>query len=352
MTHAHSSDSHRLKAPSSLDAYKRAMRRIDRGVSADGIAAGAQTYCDAVVTWLLRNAKRIRPGTWMIWRAAARHYFSQEGTREALEADDRLVASSPREGFKGVRPGTTQNLYASASTRRRHVMGAHLRALTRHLSAQARPPKGERVDRSSVVIAGLRATQAAGLRPSEWPRAAWDAVDPYLLRIRTAKRRQAAQTLPGVSGDGRPLDRAVRILAEDRLWVDLYMGYVAIGCSEEGGYDAFYEATDRKRYEACRELGFQLTFYMARGQFSADRKKLFGVAAAAKEMGNAPRKASSYYGPVGKARKGVKAAWEAVTTSDALTMSEEQAQSSASTVPDLAPQIVDNGFFDGPSVSE
>ncbi|WP_223306579.1 MULTISPECIES: hypothetical protein [Achromobacter] len=92
---------------------------------------------------------------------------------------------------------------------------------------------------------------------------------------------------------------------EERLWVDLFLGYVARGCAQPGGYHAFYEAMDRKRYDVCQDLGITMTFYAARGQFGADRKKRNGLKAAAVEMGNSPRKASAYYGPIGKARPGV-----------------------------------------------
>src|SRR3546814_18257693 len=83
-----------------------------------------------------------------------------------------------------------------------------------------------------------------------------------------------------------PRERIVRIDPEDRLWVDLFLGYVARGCAQPGGYPAFYEAMDRKRYDVCQELCISLTFYMARGQFGADRKKRNGLAAAA-EIGRA-----------------------------------------------------------------
>jgi len=102
-----------------------------------------------------------------------------------------------------------------------------------------------------------------------------------------------------------PRERVVHIDPEERLWVDLFLGYVARGCAQAGGYHAFYEAMDRKRYEVCRDLGITITFYAGRGQFGADRKKRNGLKAAAVEMGNSPRKASSYYGPIGKARPGV-----------------------------------------------
>src|SRR3546814_14224986 len=46
-----------------------------------------------------------------------------------------------------------------------------------------------------------------------------------------------------------PRERIVRIDPEDRLWVDLFLGYVARGCAQPGGYPAFYEAMDRKRYD-------------------------------------------------------------------------------------------------------
>src|SRR3546814_15317696 len=92
-----------------------------------------------------------------------------------------------------------------------------------------------------------------------WPRADWTAPGSLDLKVRSAKRRQAAQTLPSMVGAAPPPDmpreRIVRIDPEDRLWVDLFLGYVARGCAQPGGYPAFYEAMDRKRYDVCQELG-------------------------------------------------------------------------------------------------
>ncbi|ADP20135.1 hypothetical protein AXYL_06853 (plasmid) [Achromobacter xylosoxidans A8] len=299
----------RTLMPSTTEAYARALTRIQRGVAHTGAAPSRPGYFQALVDWLVHHAPGIRPGTWMIRRAALRDYFARDGSPEALEADSRLEALSPRDGFKGVRPGTTQRLYAAASTRRRHILPSHLRLLTQRLALQARPRKGDRLDPASVVTVAIRAFQAAGLRPSEWPRAEWTAPGSLELKVRSAKRRQAPQTLPSMAGAAPPTklprERVVSIDPEERLWVDLFLGYVARGCAQPGGYHAFYEAMDRKRYDVCQDLGITMTFYAARGQFGADRKKRNGLKAAAVEMGNSPRKASAYYGPVGKARPGV-----------------------------------------------
>ncbi len=299
----------RTLMPSTTEAYARALTRIQRGVAHTGAAPSRPGYFHALVDWLVHHAPGIRPGTWMIRRAALRDYFARDGSPEALAADSRLEALSPRDGFKGVRPGTTQRLYAAASTRRRHILPSHLRLLTQRLALQARRRKGDRLDPASVVTVAIRAFQAAGLRPSEWPRAEWTAPGSLELKVTRAKRRQAPQTLPTVAGAATPAnvprERVVSIDPEERLWVDLFLGYVARGCAQVGGYHAFYEAMDRKRYEVCRDLGITITFYAGRGQFGADRKKRNGLNAAAVEMGNSPRKASSYYGPIGKARPGV-----------------------------------------------
>lgn len=347
---AHSSPVQEASAPpiaralmaSTTEAYARALARIQRGVAHTGAAPSRPGYFQALVDWLVHHAPGIRPGTWMIRRAALRDYFAQDGSPEALEADAHLAALSPRDGFKGVRPGTTQRLYAAASTRRRHVLPAHLRLLTQRLALQARQRKGDRLDPASVVTVAMRAFQAAGLRPSEWPRADWTAPGSLDLKVRSAKRRQAAQTLPSMVGAAPPPDmpreRIVRIDPEDRLWVDLFLGYVARGCAQPGGYPAFYEAMDRKRYDVCQELGISLTFYMARGQFGADRKKRNGLAAAAVEMGNSPRKASAYYGPIGKARSGVVRPKE-------QSVERERAQETPTAPATVLGDTADNGFF-------
>lgn len=339
-----------VRLPSTVEAYARALARIQREVAQAGVVPSRPGYFHRLVDCLVRHAPSIRPGTWMIRRAALRDYLAREGSPEALDADARLVELSPRDGFKGVRPGTTQRLYAAASTKRRHVLPAHLKLLTQRLALQVRPRKGERLDPSSVVAVAMRAFQAAGLRPSEWPRAAWTAPGSLELKVRNAKRRTAAQTLPSMRGSpppsDLPMERIVKIDPEDRLWVDLFLKYVARGCAQPGGYRAFYEAMDRKRYDVCQELGITLTFYMARGQFSADRKKRNGLQATAIEMGNSPRKASAYYGPIGKARPGVARLKER----DAAQERRQDAPTPQAP-PTLAPVAsspgggVDNGFF-------
>jgi hypothetical protein len=332
---------------STKDAYARALTRIQRAVAQQGSAPGRPGYYHALVDWLLLQAPRIRPGTWMVRRGALRNYLQLEGTQDALDADSRLVELSPRDGFKGVRAGTTQRLYASASTRRRHVLVSQMRLLTRELAFQARPRKGDRLDPSSLVAVGLRAFLAAGLRPSEWPRAGWVDSGSLLLRVRNAKRRHAPQTLPRMveapPPPDSPRERIVRIDPEDRMWVDLFLSYVARGSARKGGYKAFYDAMDRKRYEVCRDLGIDITFYMARGQFGADRKKRFGLAATALEMGNSPRKASSYYGPIGKARPGMERSKEA--SGDRQRLDEAPTPETLPTASGDNGVSVDTGFF-------
>lgn len=336
----------RVLMTSTTETYARALARIQRAVAHTGHVPARPGYFQALVDWLVHHAPSIRPGTWMIRRAALRDYFAREGSQEALDADARLEALSPRDGFKGVRPGTTQRLYAAASTKRRHVLPAHLRLLTQRLALQARPRKGGRLDPSSCVTVAMRAFQAAGLRPNEWPRAEWVSPGALELKVRNSKRRQALQTLPSMVGAAPapelPRERIVRVDPQDRLWVDLFLAYVARACSQPGGYRAFYEAMDRKRYDVCQQLGITLTFYMARGQFGADRKKRDGLQAAAIEMGNSPRKASAYYGPIGKARPGV------VRSKDRPSEQQRHQESPAPQAPPPPPahgESVDTGFF-------
>src|SRR3546814_18916418 len=105
----------------------------------------------------------------------------------------------------------------------------------------------------------MRAFQAAGLRPSEWPRAEWTAPGSLDLKVRSAKRRQAAQTLPSLVGVAPPPDmtreRLVRIDPDDRLWVELFLRYVACGIAQPGGYTAVYEDMDSTRGTERRRGG-------------------------------------------------------------------------------------------------
>jgi hypothetical protein len=234
---------------------------------------------------------------------------------EAIQARMILLTGCPKDGFKGPKPGTTATRYSSKSQRKRTFAKRDFDRLLRYLDKRAASSSRE-VSPGALVADWLRAGLAAGLRPVEWTTAEWMGGDKSQLRVRTAKqRRQEADWTVGLgrletdqwepegeSAESEAKYRLVSIDEQDRQAVDDFMSKLNGLINGGDDYDLIYRRARQYLWQASLDVfginGPKFTLYQMRGQFGANRKARNGVDSTSEEMGNAPSKASTYYGNV------------------------------------------------------
>ncbi|WP_342051291.1 hypothetical protein [Cupriavidus sp. OTU4054] len=267
-----------------------------------------------IVDLLLRRVPELRNSTFNTTRAAVLYWLDgMHDSSEAMQARVILLTGCPKDGFKGPKPGTTATRYSTKSQRKRTFARRDFDRLLRYLDKQAESSSNH-LAAGALVAAWLRAGLAAGLRPVEWVEAVWSDESQSHLRVKTAKqRRQEADWTAGLARLEREPDaitpedsqqpakyRLVSIDESDRPLVNAFMTKVRTLLNAGEEFPAIYSRARQYLWRSSIAVfgkGRQrFTLYQMRGQFGSNRKARQGVSATAEEMGNAPSKASGYYG--------------------------------------------------------
>jgi len=298
--------------------YRRAVDALWRRVVAEdeGVLRHRPVGPLEIVDLLLSRVPEMRNSTFNTTRAAVLYWLEgMPANLEARQARVILLTGCPKDGFKGPKPGTTATRYSTKSQRKRTFAKRDFSRLLRYLDQRAEASSNQ-LTAGSLVGAWLRAGLAAGLRPVEWVEAAWSDESRTHLRVKTAKqRKQEADWTAGLARLERdpesatPEDspqpvkyRVVSIDESDRGAVDAFMTKLRTLLDAGEEFRTIYSRARQYLWMSSIEVfgkdSHRFTLYRMRGQFGSNRKARNGIDAAAEEMGNAPRKASAYYGKV------------------------------------------------------
>jgi len=296
--------------------YRWAVDALWRRVVAEdeGVARHRPVGPLEIVDLLLRRVPELSNSTWNTNRAAVLYWLDgMPDDPDALQARMILLTGCPKDGFKGPKPGTTTTRYSSKTQRKRTFARRDYDRLLKYLDRRA-AASSRSLSPGALVGSWLRAGFASGLRPVEWVEATWADQSKEQLRVKTAKRRrQKADWTAGLARlerdsevqgteDTEPVEeyRLVAIDEKDRSAVDDFMTKFQSLLRDGEDYPTIYRRVRQYLWESSLavfgEDGQKFRLYQMRGQFAANRKARQGVSATADEMGNAPSKASTYYG--------------------------------------------------------
>jgi len=323
--------------------YRRAVDSLWRRVVAgdEGVIRHRPVGPLEIVDLLLSRVPEMRNSTFNTTRAAVLYWLEgMPDNPEAMQGRVILLTGCPKDGFKGPKPGTTATRYSTKSQRKRTFARRDFSRLLRYLDERAEASSNQ-LTAGSLVGAWLRAGLASGLRPVEWVEAVWSDEGHTHLLVKTAKqRRQEADWTaglarlerdpePALSQDSSPpvKHRLVSIDESDRSGVDGFMTKLRTLLDAGEKFTTIYSRARQYLWLSSIEVfgkeNPRFTLYQMRGQFGANRKARNGFDAAAEEMGNAPSKASSYYGKVIYAHRTVRGSDKPVSNRQSVSESKQ-----------------------------
>lgn len=262
-----------------------------------------------IVDYLFSQRARFRPQTFLLYRSALVWWIPTIPVNDVTQrAWAKLHETLPVHGYKdekGQKGNTT--LYSKLSSRKRTVSQRRFNRLLNELrrrldTARTHVERKRAAELQYWLLAGL----ATGLRPVEWSQAHWRNKEAGELNVITAKRKLDNYGLPHIAHledeEYMPI-RVVVIDDEDDIpWVDLHMKSVQayLQADEDNVFSRYYDNNRLYLRNVCRAIfpsGENVTLYMLRGQFAANRK-ISGQPREelAEEMGCSARHTSTAYG--------------------------------------------------------
>ncbi len=256
-----------------------------------------------LVDFLISRAPSLRPKTVINYRCGLLYWLGTlPETPDVHHARLVLQVGMPKTGYKGNKPKTTSTLYSSKSSRPRTFERRRFEKLTAELNRRMGPSPDQRKNRRPVeLLFWLKAGLATGLRPIEWETARWRDRQQRQLLVKTAKRKSDINALPSLKD--APVkeyqERIVTVDEHDVIWVEQHMASVRRHLLSGEPFAHYYNNNRVYLWSVSRDLFGDkppFTLYLMRGQFAANRKRRADPDEVAREMGCAPKVASTYYG--------------------------------------------------------
>lgn len=237
-----------------------------------------------VVNYLFSQRARFRPKTFLMYRTALVWWIpflpvNGVTQRAWTKLHEKLTINGYKDG-KGQKGNTT--LYSKRSSRKRTVSKKRFNKLLDELthrvsSARTHVERKRAAELQYWLLAGL----ATGLRPVEWSQAHWRNKEAGELNVITAKRKLDNYGLPHIAHLEDEEYMPVRVVViddeADIPWVDLHMKSVQayLQADEDNVFSRYYDNNRLYLRNVCRSIfpsGENVTLYMLRGQFAANRK--------------------------------------------------------------------------------
>lgn len=230
-----------------------------------------------LVDFLLSRAHTLRPNTFSSYRSALIYWLNQQTQcPEVHQAMQALDANSPRNGFKGVKPGETATLYSTRSQRKRTFKQKDFQKFIEELNARSSQCNRRRAAIASSLMFWLQAGLATGLRPIEWEKAHWHDKSKGVLFVYTAKAKHDASPILGsdYAYDPAQKTRLVNVDEDSIFCVDQHLLRVRMHMLQGQPFETYYNNVRTYLWNLNRKVFGRnmFTLYMMRGQFAANMK--------------------------------------------------------------------------------